>query len=167
MLKTKGEKITVMVDNVYDSFHNNYTNLSYLAKRAIVCPTNTTVDGINDFILGRVPGDPREYLSCDTLSNSMDRTADIELLYPLEFLNSINVPNFPRHRLLLKVGVPIVLLRNLIQSMGLCNGTRIVITRLGNRLLEGNIMTGITAGQSICIPRISLNTGKSKWPFFL
>lgn len=38
------------------------------------------------------------------------------------------------------MGVPVVLLRNINQSIGLCNGTRILIEKFGDRV--GRIMTG-------------------------
>jgi hypothetical protein len=35
-----------------------------------------------------------------------------------------------------------MLLRNLSQSEGLCNGTRLIITALGDMIIEAQIMTG-------------------------
>ena len=46
-------------------------------------------------------------------------------LYGPELLNSINCSGLPPHKLILKVGVPVMLLRNIDQSSGLCNGTRL------------------------------------------
>lgn len=69
-------------------------------------------------------------------------------LYPTEFLNSIVISNFPHHRLVLKVGCPIMLLRNIDQTIGLCNGTRLVITQLASRIVEATIMTGSNIGET-------------------
>jgi ATP-dependent DNA helicase PIF1 len=49
-----------------------------------------------------------------------------------------------------------MLLRNLNQAEGLCNGTRLMITMLGSMIIEGEIMSGTHKGKSIRIPRISL-----------
>ena len=57
-------------------------------------------------------------------------------------LNSIVLNNYPQHLLTLKIDTPVVLLRNIDQAQGLCNGTRLLIKRLGDRVLEAEIMTG-------------------------
>uniref|UniRef100_A0A453JJL3 DNA helicase Pif1-like 2B domain-containing protein n=1 Tax=Aegilops tauschii subsp. strangulata TaxID=200361 RepID=A0A453JJL3_AEGTS len=53
-------------------------------------------------------------------------------------------------------------MRNVNQSFGLCNGTRLIITRLGERVLEGEIVAGSNEGQRVCIPRIVLNSSGCK-----
>jgi ATP-dependent DNA helicase PIF1 len=60
-----------------------------------------------------------------------------------------------------------MLLRNLNQNMGLCNGTRLLVLELGQRLLECMILTGSKIGEKVFIPRIALNTTHVKWPFTL
>lgn len=60
-----------------------------------------------------------------------------------------------------------MLLRNLNQSMGLCNGTRLLALSLGQRLLECQILTGTNIGDRVFIPRIALTTTSPKWPFTL
>jgi ATP-dependent DNA helicase PIF1 len=49
----------------------------------------------------------------------------MDSLYPVEFLNILQFSGIANHKLELKVGVPILLLRNLNQLIGLCNGTRL------------------------------------------
>ena len=46
--------------------------------------------------------------SCDTICKTMDHAADADLLYPPEFLHKVDPPNFPHHKIALKVGVPIM-----------------------------------------------------------
>ncbi|CAN1122140.1 ATP-dependent DNA helicase PIF1 [Linum perenne] len=62
---------------------------------------------------------------------------------------------------------PIMLLRNLNPSAGLCNGTWIMITHLGENVIKGTIMGGSLEGSVVEIPRIALNVSKHKWPFTL
>jgi hypothetical protein len=49
---------------------------------------------------------------------------------PVEHLQSIDLPSLPPSKLELKVGAPIMLLRNLLPQEGLCNGTCMVVTSL-------------------------------------
>ena len=60
-----------------------------------------------------------------------------------------------------------MLLRNLNQNMGLCNGTRLLVLELGQRLLKCMVLTGANIGEEVFIPRTALNTTDVKWPFTL
>lgn len=79
-------------------------------------------------------------------------------------MNSLVGNNFSPHRLILKKGAPVILLRNLNQFDGLCNGTRLVVTALGTHI---RILTGKNVGNKVLIPRISLNLKDTRWPFIL
>jgi ATP-dependent DNA helicase PIF1 len=73
----------------------------------------------------------------------------------------------PPHRLALKVGVPVILLRNLDAASRLYNGTRLIIWRLARRLIVAQIIGGTHAGNIVNIPHITTTTNHSKWPFTL
>ena len=60
-----------------------------------------------------------------------------------------------------------MLLRNLSQATGLCNGTRLVVSKLGEKVIEAIIMTGSNIGDVVYIPRICLTAKDPKWPFTL
>jgi hypothetical protein len=77
------------------------------------------------------------------------------------------VPGIPPHRLALKVGVLVILLRNLDAASGLYNGTRLIIWRLAWRLIIAQIIGGTHAGNIVNIPRITTTANHSKWPFTL
>jgi len=106
-------------------------------------------------------------LSFDSTGASADGARNIDVFYPVEVLKTIKVNNFPHHRFVLKRGVPIMLLRNIIQANGLCNGTCLVITRLDEKVLEAVVMTGSHVGDVVYIPRICLTSRDPKWPFTL
>jgi hypothetical protein len=167
LINSKESKIIAIMKEIYNDFENQYSSMPYLAGRSVVCPTNSVVDDVNSFMITKVPGAVREYLSSDGIANGIEQPSDFELLYPPEFLNSISINNFPQHRLLLKPGVPVVLLRNINQSIGLCNGTRLLVQRLGDRVIEACIMTGYNVSLSVAIPIIVLNSNCAKWPFVL
>ncbi len=85
----------------------------------------------------------------------------------MEYLHSLSPAGLPLAQLQLKLGVPMILLRNLDPKQGLCNGTRLTITRLGQRRLEGRILTGSFAGPVKLIPRIKLTTTEGEFHFTL
>lgn len=69
------------------------------------------------------------------------------------------------HKLILKIGVPIMLLRNSDPSGGLCNGTRLIASDLGKNILGATVVTGSKAGQRIVIPRMNLIPSDAGLPF--
>ena len=63
--------------------------------------------------------------------------------------------------------MPIVLLRNLNQSIGLCNGTRLIVTNSGDNIIEAIIITGSNIGEKVYIRRVNLTTRGGKWQFII
>jgi len=160
-------RLAAIVKAIYPDFHARYKDPIYLVQRAILAPTNELTHSINDYMVPLVPGREKEYFSSDTIAKSTAQHEAYDLLYPIEFLNSINGNNFPQHRIVLKQGIPIMLLRNLNQRAGLCNGTRLIVTSIGEWTIEAKIMNGSHANQSFAIPRITLSLKNNKWPFVL
>ncbi|XP_015953880.1 uncharacterized protein LOC107478259 [Arachis duranensis] len=76
--------------------------------------------------------------------------------YGPELLNSINCSGLPPHKLILKVSIPVMLLRNINQSSGLCNGTRLQVRKLGNHVIECKVLTGNNVGHIALILRINM-----------
>ena len=73
--------------------------------------------------------------------------------YPIGYLNSLKAGGLPLARLALKVGCPVMLLRNLDPFIGLCNGTWLVVTEIGERVLKCRIIRkhGVCA-LNLCYP---------------
>lgn len=105
------------------------------------------------------------YYSSDIIDDDTSNRAVLEALYPTEFLNTLQLGGLADHRLQLKIGVPIMLLRNLNPSKGLCNGTRLIVTQLTRRVIEGVIITGNAKGCTAYVPRIEMTSVDKKWPF--
>ena len=60
-----------------------------------------------------------------------------------------------------------MLLRNLDQTQGLCNDTRLIVTRLANHVIATEIISEKNIGQNVYIPRMSMSLSQSPWPFKL
>ena len=80
---------------------------------------------------------------------------DQAVMYPTEFLNSLEPPAVPPHGLLLKVDSPIILLRNL-DTPRLCNATRLFVKKLMPHVIEATILTGCAKDNDVFLPRIPL-----------
>ncbi|CAG8521646.1 11109_t:CDS:2 [Scutellospora calospora] len=104
--------------------------------------------------------------AAETTDNAIaEKGADNNNTYPIKFLNSLNPSGLPLAKLNLKVGCPIMLLRNIAPGQGLCNGTRLVITCLADRIIEARIICGDHAGELTFIARITLNPSTTELPF--
>jgi ATP-dependent DNA helicase PIF1 len=87
--------------------------------------------------------------------------------YPVEFLNSLKTSGLPLAQLTLKIGCPLMLLRNLDPINGLCNGTCMILVNIQPRVLECHIMGGKHKGHIAFIPRISLEPSNEDLPIKL
>jgi ATP-dependent DNA helicase PIF1 len=141
-------------------------------QRSILAPKNTNVDEVNNAILESLSEESHTYLSANSLTPTQEGASvaagvSMDSLYPVEFLDTLRFSGIANHELKLKVGVPILLLRNLNQSIGLCNGTRLIVKRLGHHVIEAEIITGNNVGKRVFIPRIIMSASGTDWPFVL
>lgn len=111
------------------------------------------------------PGETVVSLAADKLATDDENDPSITNRYPNEYLNSLDPSGLPPFKLELKVGCPIMLLRNLSPRDGLCNGTRLMVVRCGRRIIEAQILSGDKVGNLVFIPRISLTPSSSELPF--
>ncbi|CAL9246750.1 unnamed protein product [Arabidopsis halleri] len=153
LITERKDPIKTIVNEVYgETFAQSY-NPDFYQERAILCHSDRDMDQINDYMLSQLPGEETECYSADTIYPSY-ASPNGDMLYTLEFLNSIKVPGLPDFKLRLKVGAPVILLRDLAPYGGLSKGTRLQITRVETFVLEGMIITGNQHGEKVLIPRI-------------
>ncbi|XP_048501413.1 uncharacterized protein LOC125497776 [Beta vulgaris subsp. vulgaris] len=107
------------------------------------------------------------YKSADRVCRTVIKGRNLEAWYPTEFLNSLKFPGVPNHEIHIKVRCPIMLLRNINQRDGLCNGTRLIATRLQQRVIEARVIIGTKAGELVTIPRVEMSLSDQKLPFTL
>ncbi len=134
------------------------------ADRAILSARNGAVADINAYIIQNMPGEGRTYLATHEIQESDQESAPP---FPPEFLASLDFPSIPPSRLRLKVGCPVILLRNLFPERGLCNGTRLVIVSLGRAIVQARILTGDFKGQTTHIPKIKLFSSIADFPYII
>ncbi|XP_071695778.1 uncharacterized protein [Rutidosis leptorrhynchoides] len=114
-----------------------------------------------------VDGPVTTYASYDTATPQGNDGGESELLYPTEYLNTLNYPGLPPHFLELKIGVSAILLQNINVAGGLCNGTRMIITQLLTKAVEAEIITGTRVGEKVFFPRINLIHKEPTLPYEL
>ncbi|EOA32029.1 hypothetical protein CARUB_v10015273mg [Capsella rubella] len=136
----------------------------FFQKRAILAPTNEDVNIINQFMLDKLDSEVKEYLSGDSIDPSDTDSLKNPIITP-DFLNSIKLSGLPHHALRLKIGAPVMLLRNIDPKGGLCNGTRLQITQMANRVVEAKVITGDRIGDIVLIPQVVVTPSDTKLPF--
>ena len=142
-----------------------HTTLNTFRDRAILTIRNNTMAEINEAILARLHGSPSTFHSINSIEQNGEE--DHIELPPVELLQAFNPASLPPSKLSLKVGTPVILLQNLYPKEGLCNGTYIVITRLGQRCIKTQMLSGSFHGQLWLIPRIKLTSTDGELPFIV
>jgi len=165
LLPSNGDPLASVVQSTYPNVLDSMSDINYFQDRAILAPKNTIVEQINEYMLDLIPGEERVYLSCDSIISQNKDGDSVDDVHTPEFLNTIVASGIPNHKLRLKVGVPVMLLRNIDQRAGLCNGTRLIITRMGKFVLEGKVISGSNIGEKVFIPRLSLIPSDVRIPF--
>ncbi|XP_050064670.1 uncharacterized protein LOC114131700 [Aphis gossypii] len=171
-----------------DQIHARDTNLENFSKQLILLgdgkwernsddtikfPSNfcRILDSVHSLIIHVYPDIDKNYIShewlwvCKTFK-SIDTVCHPEhaIYYPMEFLNSLEISGLPSHILTLKIGAPIMVLRNL-NPPKLCYSTRLCVKTLKNNIIEGIILTGCGKEEHVYIPRIPLKPTDTPFEF--
>jgi ATP-dependent DNA helicase PIF1 len=107
-----------------------------------------------------LPSDTITKLSIDSILDDSNQH-----LYPVEFLNILNISGLPPHKLILKKELPIICLRNINPNEGLCNGTRLKVINVTTRLIQARITIGRFKDKIVFIPRMPLIPSDTNLPF--
>ncbi len=151
---------------IQSTFGGDLSPQSILANphRAILCPKNKECLLINNLIIDQIPEPAMESLSVDSIvSDDPEEIAN----FPVPFLNTLNTSGLPPHKLTLKVGAIIMIIRNLNTAAGLCNGTRLFVRDLSPNLIVAQVLTGKAAGKVVFIPKLSIIPTDTDFPFKL
>ncbi|XP_042972733.1 uncharacterized protein LOC122304524 [Carya illinoinensis] len=130
-----------LIDAVFHDIHEYLINISAMMNRAILTPKNSYVDEINALLIHRFPGELKRYYSFDEAIDTSEQSI-ME-----DFLNTLTPNGLPPHELLLKINCPIMLLRNINPSEGLCNGTRLICLAFDQNVIDAKIAVGHHSGK--------------------
>ncbi|XP_012841137.1 PREDICTED: uncharacterized protein LOC105961450 [Erythranthe guttata] len=149
-----------LIHSIFPSLSSNAESSTYMTTRAILASKNEEVDKLNDKLISMFPGDARTFQSFDEAIDDTNNN------YEEDFLNSLTPNGLPPHKLVLKRNCPIILLRNLDPSNGLCNGTRMVCRNFKSNVIDAEIVFGQHVGKHVFIPRIPLSPAENEgYPF--
>ncbi|GJW96726.1 putative PIF1 DNA helicase/replication protein A1-like protein [Tanacetum coccineum] len=109
----------------------------------------------------------RVYESSDSVCLADDDTNFDESIYTTDFLNGIKMFGLLKHAIKLKIGTPVMLMRNIDQKAGLYNGTRLQVLRMGINVIEGKIISDGNVGKICAIPRMVITPTDTKMSFKL
>ncbi|XP_071729379.1 uncharacterized protein [Rutidosis leptorrhynchoides] len=108
LIKQSDDPINSIIESTYPELINNLYENTYFQERTILAPTHEHVDTINDRLLQLVPGEEFTYLSCDGVDASDNSMTGDRGMQSLEFLNILKFSGISKHKLVQKVGVPII-----------------------------------------------------------
>ncbi|XP_074303198.1 uncharacterized protein LOC141637623 [Silene latifolia] len=132
----KSQLLQQLIETICPDIHHVNLNPLLTTKRAILTPKNDDTETINSILVSKQHGEAFEY-------HGFDEAVDITIeQYPIEFLNTLNPGGLPPHHLVLKKNSPILLLRNLDPTSGLCNGTRLICKAFSKNAIDAEIVVG-------------------------
>ena len=138
-----------LIDSIYSDIDQGEKDDQYFLDRNILTCTNSDVTDLNARLLERFPGEKHVMLSADSVELE-DEGMNEHQPYPVDYLNSLVSSSLRLAHLELKVGCPVMLLRNLDASKGLME--------IRQRVLKCRIISGDQrfAGNVVFISRITL-----------
>jgi len=136
-----------------------------LAGRAILIFRNERVNDYNNILWEKMPGVEHRYEAVNHV-NIGEYAAAAEP-FAVEYLPSICLASIPPSSLRLKIGAPLIPIRNLSPMEGLCNGTKIRVVGIRRTGLEVAILGIMFDGMIRLLPRIKLTPTNEDLPFIL
>ena len=143
--------------DVYEGIEQHRRDDEWMTSRGILTTRNASLCEINKVVGERIPGTLRRYLSADSVDVEYGEMHN----YSIEFLNSIpGDASLPDNELEVKVGYPVMLLRNLDTKNGHVNGARYIVERSTGNLLFLRLACGKHKGNKLALPRVPCSAGR-------
>ena len=99
--------------------------MRYLVDGAARAAKNDDVDRFNSAALSRFPGESVELQLAGIVF-----LEGVGCIYPDEFLNGLDISGAPPYLLRLKIGTPVMILRNINPDHDMRNGTKAIVRRI-------------------------------------
>ena len=160
-LLSSATTIAALIDETYGRLDASESEAQQirLLKHAILTPKNADVRSVNSVAIEKLAGTGTTYESINSVVDERHACH-----YTEEYLQSLEINNFPAHKLQLKIGAPIMVLRNIDPLNGVCNGTKGIVTRLLPHLLEMETSDVDGNRKKVLIHRISLTPSDAQIP---
>lgn len=156
LIEQSSDPIADIVRFTYNNIVEDTVGAEFYKDKAILAPTLDAVDSINQYVLSLFNGQEKTYMSSDSIWKADEQVGITADWITTEFLNGIKSSGIPDHKLVLKEGAPIMLMRNLDISSGLCNGTRLIVEDLCPNVIGAIVITGTHTGHKVFISRMDL-----------
>ena len=157
------DSLKELIEKVFPNLEGNLADPEWLTGRSILTPTNKERHRINRTMVEMAPGEEVRLRSADVVDNVQDAVS-----FSVEYCNSLDPTGLPQHEIILKPGVPVMLMRNLNPSAGLCNGTRLIFSHMSpnKRVMYCKLKDEVSGQYSlVAIPRICLRPKEKEYPF--
>ncbi|XP_031111919.1 uncharacterized protein LOC116015893 [Ipomoea triloba] len=138
LLKSNCDLIATIVQSTFPNFTGGVIDGSCFHSSAVLAPTLEVVNEVNQYLFDLTIGEGKRYYSSNTACKAYGSNT---------------------------VGSPVMLMRNIDHTLGLCNGTRLVVTRLTEHVVEGNILTRPNARTKVLIARMTIMPSDTRLPF--
>ena len=159
--------LNTLINRIYPGIGNpKVQDDQYFLEHIILCSRNNEMHNINEAILQQFNPVPNAEVYMLRSVDSVSEEDRIHHAYPVEFLQQLNSSGLPPTLLCLKVGCPVILLRNLDPGEGPCNGTRMVVLNVRRKVLQCRIISKDRRfrGKVVLIPRIRLLSNADTLP---
>lgn len=115
--------------------------------------------------MSQILAEERIYLSSDNICKEDGEINLDDAVFSVKNLNTIKCSGLPNNEIKLKEGCIIMLLKNIDQFIELCNGTRMMVTKLGDHMIEARLISGNNAGKKFLIARMNMTSSDyTKFP---
>ncbi|XP_015161034.1 uncharacterized protein [Solanum tuberosum] len=144
------ESLDILFKSIHPNLNMLTEDISSITSRVILTTKNDFVAEINEMFIHKFPGNTMTLVGIDETVEPKDQSQ-----YE-DFLHTLNPSGLPPYKLTLKRNSPVILLRNLNPSEGLCNGTRLICLNFKTHVISAKIVSGDFKGKHVFIPRIPL-----------